>query len=93
MTHTVPQTRLIGRLDNKGEHVLQGIHLEGLRKVGWPTELAWRYYKAGINELIYKDIVASLYQRNGCPSSQKRAGFKFYADSERGMGPFSCREA
>ncbi len=32
--------------------------------VGTPKELAEKYYNEGIDELVYMDIVASLYQRN-----------------------------
>lgn len=56
--------RLIGRLDIKGPNVIKGIHLEGLRVIGSPSEHALRYYKDGIDELIYMDCVASLYGRN-----------------------------
>ncbi len=58
-------TRLIGRLDVKGEHLVKGIQFEGLRKLGRPNDFARRYYADGVDELIYIDIVASLYQRNG----------------------------
>ncbi len=56
--------RLIGRLDIKGPNLIKGIHLEGLRVVGDPCEFAQRYYEQGVDELIYIDIVASLYGRN-----------------------------
>ncbi len=56
--------RIIARLDIKNNHVIKGIHLEGLRKVGDPIELACRYYEAGIDELLFMDAVASLYDRN-----------------------------
>jgi cyclase len=56
--------RLIARLDVKGPNLIKGIHLEGLRVVGDPNVFARRYYEAGIDELIYMDIVASLYNRN-----------------------------
>ena len=56
--------RIIPRLDIKGPHVVKGIHCEGLRVVGNPKELAYRYYKEGADELLCIDIVASLYQRN-----------------------------
>ncbi len=61
--HSSP-LRLIARLDVKGENVIKGIHLEGLRKIGNPNALARRYYADGIDELIYMDVVASLYGRN-----------------------------
>lgn len=56
--------RLIARLDIKNEHVIKGIHLEGLRKVGDPNELALSYYEQGIDEILFMDAVASLYDRN-----------------------------
>lgn len=56
--------RIIPRLDIKGPNVVKGIHCEGLRIVGNPTDLAQKYYKDGADELLCMDIVASLYQRN-----------------------------
>ena len=56
--------RLIARLDIKGHNLIKGMHLEGLRVLGDPQEFAKRYYEAGIDELIYMDVVASLYGRN-----------------------------
>ena len=56
--------RLIARLDIKNEHVIKGIHLEGLRKVGDPNTLARQYYEMGIEEIVFMDAVASLYDRN-----------------------------
>ncbi|OGT98237.1 MAG: imidazole glycerol phosphate synthase subunit HisF [Geobacteraceae bacterium GWB2_52_12] len=56
--------RIIARIDVKNEFVIKGIHLEGLRKVGDPHELAVRYYEGGIDEIIFMDAVASLYGRN-----------------------------
>ena len=56
--------RLIARLDIKAPNLIKGIHLEGLRVVGDPGKHALRYYAEGADELLYMDIVASLYQRN-----------------------------
>lgn len=56
--------RIIPRLDIKGPNVVKPVHTEALRVVGDPKELAKRYYEEGADELIYLDIVASLYQRN-----------------------------
>jgi len=56
--------RLIARLDIKGPNLIKGVHLEGLRVIGDPQEHARRYYETGADELIYMDVVASLYGRN-----------------------------
>lgn len=56
--------RLAARLDVKGPNLVKGVHLEGLRKLGDPHAFARRYYDAGIDELLYVDVVASLYGRN-----------------------------
>ncbi len=56
--------RIVARLDIKGENVIKGVHLEGLKLVGKPGDLARRYYAEGADELIYMDVVASLYGRN-----------------------------
>lgn len=56
--------RLIARMDIKGPNLIKGIHLEGLRVMGDPQAFAEKYYKSGIDELIYIDAVASLYERN-----------------------------
>ncbi|MDC0997165.1 imidazole glycerol phosphate synthase cyclase subunit [Pseudomonadales bacterium] len=56
--------RLIPRLDIKGENLIKGIRLEGLRVIGDPQEFALKYYLEGADELLYMDIVASLYNRN-----------------------------
>jgi cyclase len=60
----VTNVRLIARLDVKGPNLIKGVHLEGLRVIGDPQEYARRYYEQGADELIYIDIVASLYGRN-----------------------------
>lgn len=56
--------RIIPRLDIKGSKVVKPLHTEALRVIGNPKELAFKYYEQGADELIYLDIVASLYQRN-----------------------------
>jgi len=65
--------RLIPRLDIKGPNVIKGIHLEGLRVIGDPQEFARKYYEQGADELLYMDIVASLYGRNSLHEIVSRA--------------------
>tara|TARA_Y100000748_G_C15471662_1_gene479093 strand:+ start:533 stop:1291 length:759 start_codon:yes stop_codon:yes gene_type:complete len=60
----VPNLRIIPRLDIKGENLIKGVNLEGLRSLGSPKEFAIDYYNAGADEIIYMDCVASLYGRN-----------------------------
>ncbi len=57
-------TRLIPRLDIKGPNLVKGIHLEGLRVLGKPERFARYYYEQGADELLFVDVVASLYGRN-----------------------------
>jgi cyclase len=56
--------RIIPRLDIKGPNLVKGIHLEGLRVLGKPEQFARHYYEMGADELVYMDVVASLYGRN-----------------------------
>jgi imidazole glycerol-phosphate synthase subunit HisF len=65
--------RLIPRLDIKGPNLIKGIHLEGLRVIGDPQEFARRYYEQGADELLYVDVVASLYGRNNLHEIVERA--------------------
>ena len=56
--------RIIPRLDIKGPNLVKGIHLEGLRVLGKPSDFAKYYYESGADELLLMDVVASLYERN-----------------------------
>jgi cyclase len=56
--------RLIPRLDVKMSHLIKGVQMEGWRKLGDPANYAKKYYLEGADEIIYIDVVASLYQRN-----------------------------
>lgn len=65
--------RLIARLDVKGPNLIKGIHLEGLRVIGDPQVYATRYYEQGADELLYIDVVASLYGRSSLGDIVARA--------------------
>lgn len=56
--------RIIPKLEIKGENLVKGIRFDGLRVLGSPHRIAKHYYDHGADELIYVDIVASLYDRN-----------------------------
>ena len=78
--------RIIARLDIKGPNLIKGIHLEGLRVVGDPHEHALRYYAEGADELLFMDIVASLYQRNNLSDIIKRTANRIYVPITVGGG-------
>lgn len=82
----MPNLRLIPRLDIKGPNLIKGVHLEGLRVVGDPQVYARRYYEAGADELIYMDIVASLYGRNSLTEIVKRAAENVFIPMTVGGG-------
>ena len=56
--------RVIARLDIKGPNLVKGISMEGLRVLGKPSDFARYYYQQGADELLFIDVVASLYGRN-----------------------------
>ena len=58
------KVRIIPRLDIKGPNLVKGIHLEGLRVLGDPSDFAKHYYNQGADEIFLMDVVASLYERN-----------------------------
>jgi cyclase len=64
MNPILKKVRIIPRLDVKGENLVKGVHLEGLRVLGSPAQFAAEYYKSGADEIIFMDSVASLYGRN-----------------------------
>ena len=85
--------RLIARLDIKGPNLIKGVHLEGLRVIGDPQEHARRYYEAGADELIYMDIVASLYGRNNLTAIVTRAAQDIFVPMTVGGGVRSVADA
>jgi cyclase len=85
--------RIIPRLDIKGPNLIKGIRLEGLRVMGDPQEFALRYYEAGADELVYMDIVASLYGRNNLSDIIRRAADQVYIPITVGGGIRSVDDA
>ncbi len=55
--------RIIACLDVRDGQVVKGINFEGLRSAGDPGELARRYNREGIDELVILDITATLERR------------------------------
>ena len=86
-------TRLIARLDIKSEYLIKGIHLEGLRKIGNPNKFAQKYYKAGADEILFMDCVASLYGRNNLYDVIKKAAKNIFIPIAVGGGVRSQEDA
>lgn len=78
--------RLISRLDVKGSNLIKGVHLEGLRKIGDPQEHAVKYYQQGADEIIYMDVVASLYGRNNLSDIVERTAENVFVPITVGGG-------
>lgn len=86
-------TRLIARLDIKGENLIKGINLEGLRVIGPPPAFAKKYYWDGIDELIMWDTVATLYGRNHLHTLVQETVKDVYVPLTVGGGIRSLRDA
>jgi cyclase len=78
--------RIIPRLDIKGENVVKGVRLEGLRVVGKPDAFARQYYAEGADEILFIDIVASLYGRNNILDVVERAARELFVPLTVGGG-------
>jgi imidazole glycerol-phosphate synthase subunit HisF len=85
--------RLIARLDVKGPNLVKGVQLEGLRKMGNPNRFAKKYYDDGIDEIIYMDIVASLYERNNIKEIVRRTSEDVFIPVTVGGGIRSVDDA
>lgn len=85
--------RLIARLDVKGDSLIKAVNLEGIRKIGDPNEHAIRYYEQGADELIYMDMVASLYGRNNLHDIVKATSNNIFVPLTVGGGVRSVEDA
>lgn len=85
--------RIIPRLDIKGKNLIKGVQLEGLRVMGDPNEFALRYYQDGADELVFMDIVASLYGRNNLSDIISRAADQVFIPITVGGGIRSIDDA
>lgn len=85
--------RLIPRLDIKAPNLIKGVRLEGLRKIGDPNQFARRYYEDGADEILYMDIVASLYERNSLTEIVERATRDVFVPMTVGGGVRSLADA
>ena len=85
--------RLIGRLDIKNSNLIKAINLEGLRIVGKPNDYAKNYYQNGIDELLFMDSVATLYNRNSLSDIIKNVTKDIFIPITVGGGIRSLKDA
>lgn len=78
--------RLIPRLDIKNNYLVKGINLEGLRKIGEPSDFLEKYYKQGADEICLIDCVASLYRRSNIFSIIENASKNIFVPLTVGGG-------
>ena len=85
--------RLVARLDIKGSNLIKGVNLEGLKIIGEPNQFALNYYRHGVDELIFMDVVASLYGRNQLGKTIKKASKDIFIPITVGGGIRSINDA
>jgi len=56
--------RIIARLDVKPPYLIKPVQFEGLRKIGLARDFALKYYQQGADEILYSDVVASLFNNS-----------------------------
>lgn len=85
--------RVIPCLRCKGNAVVITVQLEGLRVVGDPARFARRYYEEGADELVFLDIVASLYGRNNLEEIVRRVADQVFIPLTVGGGVRNVADA
>tara|TARA_B100001063_G_scaffold246984_2_gene289077 strand:- start:6834 stop:7592 length:759 start_codon:yes stop_codon:yes gene_type:complete len=70
--------RLIGRLDIKSNKVVRTYQKEGFKFLDEPLNYAERLYEDKVDEIIFDDIVASLYERNSLSSEITKLSKKIF---------------
>lgn len=85
--------RIIARLDVKNSNLIKSINLEGLKVIGDPNTFAKNYYEDGADELIFMDLVASLYNRNSLHDIIKKASENIFIPFTVGGGIRSVDDA
>ena len=78
--------RIIARLDIKNSNLIKSINFEGLKVLGNPNTFAKKYYEEGADELIFMDLVASLYNRNSLHDIIKKASENIFIPFTVGGG-------
>ena len=70
--------RIIACLDVRDGSVVKGINFEGLRHAGDPAELATRYNREGIDEVVILDITATIEKRKALADTIQAVARKIF---------------
>ncbi|MDA7704707.1 imidazole glycerol phosphate synthase cyclase subunit [Candidatus Pelagibacter sp.] len=84
--------RIISKLDIKGPNLVKGVNLEGLRVLGEPSLFAKKYFNQMIDEIIYHDCVASLYDRKSFLELIKKTSSNIFIPISVGGGIKSLKD-
>jgi cyclase len=78
--------RIIACLDVRDGSVVKGINFEGLRRAGDPAELAERYNKEGIDELVILDVTATIEGRRALEATIRAVSTRLFIPLAVGGG-------
>ena len=78
--------RIIACLDVRDGQVVKGVNFEGLRAAGDPADLARRYNREGIDELVILDITATLERRRALADTIGRVARELFIPLAVGGG-------
>jgi imidazole glycerol-phosphate synthase subunit HisF len=85
--------RIIACLDVRDGRVVKGVRFEQLRQAGDPAELARRYNREGIDELVILDVTASLESRRAIEATIRAAAAELFIPLAVGGGIRSLEDA
>jgi cyclase len=78
--------RIIACLDVRNGAVVKGINFEGLRTAGDPAELAERYNREGIDELVILDVTATIEGRRALAETIRAVSSRLFIPLAVGGG-------
>ncbi len=85
--------RIIAALDVINNSVVKGVNFENIKNVDNPVELAKRYEKEGIDEIVFLDIAATNQKRNIMKDIAKKVASEIYIPFTVGGGINSIENA
>jgi imidazole glycerol-phosphate synthase subunit HisF len=85
--------RIIACLDVRDGAVVKGVRFEQLRSAGDPVELARRYNREGIDELVILDVTASLESRRALEATIRAVAAEMFIPLAVGGGIRSLADA